>query len=102
MSDELEKLPVKNPSDLVQPEKPEVLHGKPVEVSDKLEADKFDVSLTFAEKLGLFLEGVVTVASKAADVVSDVEKILASLKWIALFVVAGGVLFVLLRAFHVI
>jgi hypothetical protein len=100
MSDIPEKLPVKGIDDLLDiptPEKPQDIH-KVEGVSEGLEADKFDVSLTFWEKLDLFLGRVSEVADKTVQAISDMRSIITGLKWVAVIIVAGLIVWVVIRA----
>jgi hypothetical protein len=98
---DLPKLPVKGTNDLIQQSKPEVLHGTPIpNIPDSPEVDKLDVSLSFWERLGLFFQGIATIAEKTGQAISDIQSIISSFKWVALILVICGIGFVLLRAFH--
>jgi hypothetical protein len=82
MSD-LPKLDVKTPADLIKPEKPEVLHGKPVEVPPGTDWQKLG-TLTIWESLGRFFRSVSSVVTGAAQTISDVRQIVSGAKWVAI------------------
>ena len=94
---DLKPLGVTSAEDLAKkpiPETPPDIHK--VEVTPEPDWQK-EASLTIGESLGRFFRSIGSTIDKAVEVVSDVQKIVAGLKWVLILAVVVFVFYLILH-----